>query len=310
MVSMPGFPHPVIVWCGWGLLALLMQLGPSGVLLQMQQAAQAPLGRVLATAAAWRGSLQGTSDPQPSASLVQKLEELQAQNRTLQLQIAELRTTQQKQSSTPDVPAPQQTLLKARPLPAQVLGRQGDQYSANLKLLISLGERQGLTPADLVLSGTGLLIDQGQLQGVNADQIVFSRQVLLGRTLRVGRQTALVQPVTDPEFRLAVRLVRHSRRGAIHGASGILVGQGTFCRLTEIAATEAVSAGDEVFTDPVVCPQGAWLYCGRVTRAEISATDAHWTIDVAPAAELDPLPLSVTVLTAALNSDRVPAPAQ
>jgi cell shape-determining protein MreC len=265
---------------------------------------------VLAVAAAWRADPHGESDSQAPATLTQKLEELQAQNRTLQLQVADLHAMQQKQSATPEVPAPQPGLLQARPLPAQVLGRQGDRYSANLKLLISLGERQGLTPSDLVLSGTGLLIDQGQIQGIQADQIVSSRQVLLGRTLHVGQQTALVQPVTDPEFRLAVRLVRHSRRGAIYGASGILVGQGTFCRLTEIAATEAVSAGDEVFTDPVVCPQGAWLYCGRVTRTAISATDVHWTIDVAPAAELDPLPLSVTVLTAALNPHRVPPPAR
>jgi len=291
-----------VVWVGWLLVTLFLSLGPPALFRSIQTLFQSATSRVLSLAPASPSVDSPSTTHSPDSP-----EPLLVENRELRRQLADLKARHVIQQEHDRLPLqPDQELIRSRSIPARILGRKGDPLSANLQLLLGLGKQHGLLDSELVLAGEGMLIDAGSNQLLSPDQLVTSGQSLLGRTTRVGQQSALVQPLTDSSFRMAVRLYRSSTLGPVQGPAGILVGTGSDCRIEEIAATEAVAPGDDVYTDPVSSPSGVSVYCGRVTKVEVLSTAPHWTIEMRPHIRMKTLPRDVHVLKSDLNLTRSP----
>jgi len=295
-----------LIWTGWLLLSLFLQAGPEifrDLLQTGQQTLIAPVLELLATRMQFDSALISQSSPADTVR-----ESLLLENREYVRMIAELRNenSQLRQSAPRQEEVPTEPLTVWNVIPARIIGQRGDRLSESLQLLVSLGTEQGMTPGELALSGPGLLIDQGAGQGISPDQLLTAGRALYGRIVRVGSQTSLVQPVTDPDFRMAVRIVRRSRLGPVQGPGGILAGTGSGCRLDEVSATEAVAAGDDVYTDRLVSPGTHPIYCGRIIDAQAEAGENHWTIHVAPVHTGTNFPAKLSILSAELNSVRIP----
>lgn len=326
--------YPLLAWAGWLMVSLFLQAGPVTIRDQLQATAQTSTALLLdrlgslvqwsradaemteQEAALVRDLLSIANDDSSisekglSANGAQRvLSGMLSENRELLRRVAELELeNSQLQQTVPYSSSPRGQLVALQAVPARIIGRRGDVLSESLELLISLGKEQGLAPGELVLSGRGLLIDQGAAQGLSPDQLLTAGRALFGRTIRVGRQTSLVQPMTDIDFRMAVRIVRRSTLGVVQGPTGILTGTGSGCRLDEVAATEAVAAGDDVYTDRLVSPGAEPIYCGRILSARAEAGDNHWTIQMAPVHTPASLPAELSVLTVELAAARRPAP--
>jgi len=186
---------------------------------------------------------------------------------------------------------------------ARVLSRGGlpDTLTA---AFIDAGKAQGLQRSQLVVNGSGLLLDKGQDHGVAAGQKVAHGTAVVGRITQASRWVGLVQPVTDKEFSAAVQIVKMAPEGASFGAKGLLEGTGNGdCRVAGIPYTAAVAVGDEVFSADLDGVHGPRLYYGTVTHADFSA-GGQWDIRVAPA--FQPADLTeVAVVMQRLNAQRV-----
>lgn len=193
-------------------------------------------------------------------------------------------------------------LLQFSGQPATVLSHSG-MNGVLRELIIAAGKSQDLIESELVVDGSGPVIDRGTDDGIQAGQKITVGAAVVGRIQTVARWVSLVQPVTHREFSAAVQLVRRSSTGASFGASGLLEGTGnSTCRLTGIPGTESVAVGDQVFSADIEGLQAPRLYFGEVTAAAFSS-GGEWTIEVTPA--LSSLRLSeVTIVRPQLNSQR------
>lgn len=305
MTSTSRIRLPLLAWGGWLFISLFLQSGPLQIRDRLQSAMQASSAFLLDQIASLFPSRSNSSDHRPETSSSDS--SLLAENRELLRRVAELREENlQLRQAVPYNSAPHAALVTLDVIPARIIGRRGDVLSDSLELLISLGKEQGLVPGELVLSGRGLLIDQGAEQGLTADQLLTSGRALFGRTIRVGKRTTLVQPMTDIDFRMAVRIVRRSSLGIVQGPGGILAGTGSGCRLEEVSATEAVAAGDEVYTDRLVSPAAEPIYCGRIVSAKVASSDSHWTIEMVPLHSPACLPAELSVLKTGLKNASTP----
>lgn len=171
---------------------------------------------------------------------------------------------------------------------AAVLGVERDLLRERTSRLLSRGTTDGIAVDDIVLAGPLPLLDQGSDSQVAPDMPVLAGGCVVGRIKLSGRWTSTVEPVTDPEFRSYIRLVRPTARGPLFGAEGLLVGNGDgTCGLELIAATEPVSVGDYVYGRmPDAASMGPLCY-GRVVAAELPEGAAHWVVTVAPFTLLD-----------------------
>ncbi len=293
-----------IAWGGWLVVVFVLNFGPPALF----QSGQSFLQFIVGGALSLLPEPVFATEPRPSMPSQESgktIHLLDVENRELRRQIAELRAEKSRWESLQQLPMNSgEELLQATALTSRILGRKGDPFALNLKLLIALGKEQGLHESELVLAGEGLLIDTGAGQQLHADQLILVDRSLLGRISRVGKQTSLVQPLTDASFRMAVRLYRRSPLGAVQGPAGILTGAGAICRIDEIPATEAVAVGDDVYTDPVASPTGLPIYCGRITKVDVSSTAVHWSIEMTPQNLPSQIPNKVQVLKSSLNPVR------
>jgi cell shape-determining protein MreC len=312
-----------LVWCGWLGCALFFHFGPLAVREAVEAFLIQSAGGMLVVVDEFTGSWSRSTREQHDDR--ERLEQLEAENRRLVLQVAELdqklhrlslsgEETPFSDGSSSAESDDETPLLHTRSITARVLGRLGtrsrsaEQSSAKrsaasgeLRFLVRLGERAGVVGEELVLGNEGVLIDRGDSSELQRDQLVWADRGLFGRTVAVGRWTSAVQPVTHPEFRIGVRIVRRSPRGPVFGSRGILSGTGDGCRLLEVPATEPVVEGDFVYTDAALTPGAEAVYCGRVVRAEVGPNDGQWTIDVAPLHRPEDIPRELHVLRAELN---------
>jgi hypothetical protein len=169
-------------------------------------------------------------------------------------------------------------------VPANILSHSG--ISGNVReLIVDAGKRSQLKPSDLLVEGSGILLDQGQQQGIDAGQRVVNGMAVVGRITEISKWVALVQPVSHEDFSAAIQLVKNSPQGAAFGAEGLLGGIGNGrCRVSGIPYTESVSVGDEVFSADINGINGPRLYYGKVVRAEFSA-GGEWDVHVEPAVD-------------------------
>jgi cell shape-determining protein MreC len=186
---------------------------------------------------------------------------------------------------------------------ATILSRSG-MPDALTAAFIDAGKAKGLQRSQLVVSGSGLLLDKGTDHGVAAGQKVTQGTAVVGRIDQVAEWVGLVQPVTHAEFSAAIQIVKLAPEGAVFGAKGLLEGTGgTTCRITGVPYTAAVAVGDEVFSADLDGVQGPRLYFGTVTHAEF-LTGGQWDIRVQPAFQPEQL-TEVGVVMQQLNPQRV-----
>lgn len=255
--------------------------------------------------------------PVDTSQIDQLEQELARWRRTalaVQIREARLREDLERLRSDVDVAA-SESLTRLSVVPARVLGGDRDRLVEWSTALLNRGEHDGLAVGDFVLDDEGLLIDQGQSSGIEADLLVRAGRHAVGRIQSVGRWTSTVQPLTDPGFRGAAQLVRSLPEGTVFGAEGVLTGDGEGgCRLQFVPATAPVAVGDLVYSPVARSPGGVPLYYGTVVRAELATGATHWIIDVEPAVSLARgIPASVEVLTEHLRAERLaalPAPSQ
>jgi len=169
--------------------------------------------------------------------------------------------------------------------------------------LVDRGGAAGVAESDLILQSTAPLVDQGADRGIAADQPVYAGRTVIGKIRDAGRSTSTITRVTDEEFRGHAQLAWSSPEGPVFGAEGILEGRGDgLCRLTNVAATQAVSVGDDVFTarQSGVLPYP--MVYGQVIEAELETGALFWEIVVKPAAQFELQ--TVQILTTRRNPQR------
>ncbi len=156
-------------------------------------------------------------------------------------------------------------------------------------LIIDAGKSAGITRSELIIDGSGTLLDVGSDVAVAAGDRVLTGSIVVGRIERAAHWVSLVQPVTAVGFKAQVVLLRKTADGLHFGARGILEGTGADdCAVTGIPHIEAVAVGDEVVSADVNGVRGPQLYFGRVTKAEFLA-GGQWDVRVQPAVLLEEL---------------------
>ena len=109
--------------------------------------------------------------------------------------------------------------------------------STNLKII----------PARIINKGIqtnvkALTIDVGQLDNVSTNQAVLTPNGVIGKTIQIGKNSAIVQSISDNNFRLSVRIMPS-------GAVGILRWHDTnICKVYEVQKNVDINIGDRVIT--------------------------------------------------------------
>lgn len=284
---------PLLIWAGWLLASAVLHVGPPA----LRERLTTNLQDVTGLSLNWLTSRTHHSETQESSPATQHA----ALEQTLLAEICRLNFENQAlraANELPSIPAP--ALVIAKLISTRVIGQSSNADAGLSKWLAAQGSRQGLTGTELVLTGPGLLAEHGSLLGLRPDQLACAGKSLFGRVSQVGRWTSLIQPVTDPSFRISSRIVRRSPQGAVQGATGILRGTGRGCVLELVDATEAVAIGDLVYTHANASPAGVALFCGKVVHAEIGPSDEHWHIEVQPAHSSAELPDRLDILSGEL----------
>jgi cell shape-determining protein MreC len=166
-------------------------------------------------------------------------------------------------------------------IPARVISTSGLPGSLR-ELIVSAGKSAGITRSELVVDGSGAVVDVGSDSGVAAGDRVLSGSSVIGRIEKTGRWVSMVQPVTSVDFRAQVQLLRTSDDGLHFGAIGLLEGTGSSeCRLTGISYTDSVTVGDTVVTADINGVRGPRLFFGTVTSAEFLA-GGQWDVRICP----------------------------
>lgn len=193
-------------------------------------------------------------------------------------------------------------LLTTDALKARILSWEGEGPD-RWRPVLDRGHDRGLRADELVLAADDPVIDLGSDLQVEPDQPVLAGRCVVGRIGVVGSSTSTIQLLTSREFRGHAQLLREAGSAAVEGASGVLCGTGTACRLDFVSATEPVRVGDFVVT-PLrqSAGTGAFLF-GKVTRAELPPGAAHWEIEVQPARPLNKV-AEVAILRISRNSRR------
>ncbi|MBT6156623.1 MAG: hypothetical protein HOK71_04870 [Planctomycetaceae bacterium] len=229
----------------------------------------------------------------------QRFQQLQAQNGLLNEQL----TATVRDGVSPYRGSPAEPLVVPELLQASVLG---DESAAMWRsgTLIDRGSADGLRESTLVLEEAAELIDQGVSAGLTAGQPIYAGRNVVGKIGVVGRWTSTIQPLTDPKFRGMAQLARKTPNGITFASTAILEGTGEdFCRLTLVPAAEAVSVGDEVYTDHNDATLPFPFYYGKVIQADLKPGASHWEIRVEPAVkQIDSQ--TVQILTRSLNPAR------
>lgn len=174
--------------------------------------------------------------------------------------------------------------------------------------ILGVGRTQGLVESSLVLEDTRPLLDVGADFQLQEGQPVYSGGHAVGRIVRVGRWTSVLQSVTDPQFRGGmVELARETSLGLVFGSKGLLEGAGEgLCRVNSVSSTEAVSVGQHVYSADHAGDLPGRVYFGKVVSAELTPGSPHWKILVRPELQLDQLE-QVSILLRVPNPERIAA---
>ena len=106
-----------------------------------------------------------------------------------------------------------------------------------------------IIPASIINKGIqtnikSLTIDVGSENNVSTNQAVLTPNGVIGKTIQVGKNSAIVQSISDNNFRLSVRIMPS-------GAVGILRWfDSNTCKVYEVQKNVEVNIGDRVINPP------------------------------------------------------------
>jgi len=134
-------------------------------------------------------------------------------------------------------------------------------------------------PAEIVNQGGSSIVNSvtiniGREQGVQKDDAVVVSEGVVGKTISVGNHTAIVQLLTDVNFRLSVKTQRTR-------AYGILVwSHDNLCQMENVPKSLDIIRGDTVITSGYsdIFPEG--LLVGQVTATSNEIPGFHKQIEV------------------------------
>jgi len=104
-----------------------------------------------------------------------------------------------------------------------------------------------IIPARIINKGIqtnikSITIDVGSLNNVMENQAVLTPNGVIGKTIQIGEKTAIVQSISDNNFRLSVRIMPS-------GAVGILRWyDNNICKIYEVQKNVEINIGDRVIT--------------------------------------------------------------
>ena len=104
-----------------------------------------------------------------------------------------------------------------------------------------------ITPSTIINKGiqaniNSLTIDVGTSAGVNPNQAVLTPAGIIGKTIQTGKESSIVQSISDNNFRLSVRIMPS-------GAVGILRWyKNNICKIYEVQKNVNINIGDRVIT--------------------------------------------------------------
>lgn len=177
---------------------------------------------------------------------------------------------------------------------------------AELDALLGVTGVPASVPARVVGAGSAfgfgrtVTLDVGSQDGVRDGQTVLSGAGLVGRTVRVGRATAVVLLLDDPGFGVGARLAREGTVGLARGdGAGRLVY--TQVEGGPVAVGEALlTTGSDTFVPDVPI--------GRVVSVQSAAGGLSSAAQVEPFADTSSLDLVTVVVEAARTAPRAPLP--
>ena len=230
----------------------------------------------------------------------------QARTAALQIQLARLGDLQTREESLPDRLRSLPPLTSSSLIDATVLGEALAERWRKGKLL-DRGEANGVRESELVVKSSRALVDVGRDGNLSPEDGLLLGRCVIGKIERVGRWTSTFLLLTDSGYRGRAQLFHETETGFVFGAKGILEGQGgTLCRLKGIAASEAVTVGDAVYTATREGQLSTPLYYGRVVQATLGPSDTEWKVMVEPVSIPSDL-ATVQILRTVVNTERLSA---
>ena len=230
----------------------------------------------------------------------------QARTAALQIQLARLGDLQTREESLPDRLRSLPPLTSSSLIDATVLGEALAERWRKGKLL-DRGEANGVRESELVVKSSRALVDVGRDGNLSPEDGLLLGRCVIGKIERVGRWTSTFLLLTDSGYRGRAQLFHETETGFVFGAKGILEGQGgALCRLKGIAASEAVTVGDAVYTATREGQLSTPLYYGRVVQATLGPSDTEWKVLVEPVSIPSDL-ATVQILRTAVNTERLSA---
>lgn len=144
-------------------------------------------------------------------------------------------------------------------IPAQVIGRDPTNWS------------------------NSIIIDKGSASGIRANMAVISVRGLVGRVLELGRRSAKILLITDPNSKVGAIVQRNGQGGIVTGRPD---GK---CKMIYIALDSDVRAGDTVVTAGfgTIFPKG--ILIGEIVRVEREPGRLYKCALVRPAQEMSKL---------------------
>lgn len=148
-----------------------------------------------------------------------------------------------------------------------------------------------------------ITIDAGSRDGVREDQTVTAGVGLVGRTVRVGPDTAVVALLTDPTFSVGARVQASARSVGLARGDG----RGLRFELVELGDGSALQVGDALVTS------GSGTFVpgvpiGRVDAVQPRTAGVSRSATVLPFVDLGRLDLLQVVVEGPRGTPRVPIP--
>lgn len=164
-----------------------------------------------------RGVVSSLAEALPWRSLRRDNELLRAENDILARKLEESKALVVENDRLKELLAFRKTVPYAT-IPAQVIGRDPTNWS------------------------NSIIIDKGSASGIKADRAVLAPKGLVGRVLELGRHSAKILLITDPNSKVGVVVRRN-------GQGGIIIGRPDgMCKMIYIALDSDVQPGDIVVT--------------------------------------------------------------
>ncbi|MCK5331709.1 MAG: rod shape-determining protein MreC [Candidatus Marinimicrobia bacterium] len=141
-----------------------------------------------------------------------------------------------------------------------------EEENQQIRALLDFQRESYFTLVPATIHGKGITttlssftIDVGYQDGIDINDPVVISEGVVGKTVLVGEHSSIVQLISDPDFRLSVRVVPY-------GAIGILSWSGNNkCDVREVPKSARISIGDLVYTSSYSDIYPPNLPVGKVT---------------------------------------------